>query len=520
MREGPRSWAIYSVSRTDCFNSSCLATTCFLLLSRSPWLWPTASQLLWDTLLLSYVLQLKSLLTSSSPPPPQSRFPSSMSSLGDQIRDWHRGVLAVAREDWDSALCFFSDVREPLARMYFNMGCVHLMAGDPEAALRAFDQAVTKDTCMAVGFLQRGVANFKLQRFQEAVSDFQLALAQLRDNAVIDYTQLGLDFKLQAWEVLYNMASAQCQAGLWTKAANTLVEAISKWPEESQDILDIAMDKVQKQVPLQLRQVPKGEVFQPPRRYLKHLEPMDFLGKAKVVASVFPGDHNSSVQPQQRSQVEPAGHQPSSSMCKRVPSTTGGHTSPDSLLASGGPGPGPSEVSSRAEGAATKDPESLVTVTVQCHFTVPLKVSRGTGLSSFQTLLAQALLHQTQTGQLSYKAPGEERSWIPISTEESLQSIWRNVPVGPRGLQLQCQGAWGRPVLYRVVAQYDYHAQRPEDLDIHRGDTVDVLCEVDEAWLEGHRDGCVGIFPKCFVVPAGAYMEAMPVLGSQPGDQN
>lgn len=33
------------------------------------------------------------------------------------------------------------------------------------------------------------------------MSDFQLALAQLRDNAVIDYTQLGLDFKLQAWEV-------------------------------------------------------------------------------------------------------------------------------------------------------------------------------------------------------------------------------------------------------------------------------------------------------------------------------
>ena len=95
------------------------------------------------------------------------------------------------------------------------------------------------------------------------------------------------------------------------------------------------------------------------------------------------------------------------------------------------------------QGAATKDPESLVTVTVQCHFTVPLKVPRGTGLSSFQTLLAQALLHQTQTGQLSYKAPGEERSWIPISTEESLQSIWRNVPVGPGGLQLQCQVSQG-----------------------------------------------------------------------------
>ncbi|XP_052037756.1 NADPH oxidase activator 1 [Apodemus sylvaticus] len=448
-----------------------------------------------------------------------------MSSLGDQIRDWHRGVLAVAREDWDSALCFFSDVREPLARMHFNMGCVHLMAGDPEAALRAFNQAVTKDTCMAVGFLQRGVANFQLQRLREAESDFQLALAQLRGNAVIDYTQLGLDFKLQAWEVLYNMASAQCQAGLWTKAANTLMEAISKWPEGTQDILDIAMDKVQKQVPLQLRQVPKGEVFQPPRRYLKHLEPMDFLGKAKVVASVIPDDHNLDAQPQQRFPVERAVHQPSSSssVSKRVLSTTGGHTSPDlcdSVLASGGPGPRPSEDSSGAEGAAAKDPESLVTVTVQCHFTMPLKIPRGTGLSSFQTLLAQALLRHTQTGQLSYKAPGEEKSWIPISTEDSLQSVWRNVPVGPGGLQLQYRGAWGRPVLYQVVAQYDYRAQRPEDLDFHQGDTVDVLCEVDEAWLEGHRDGCVGIFPKCFVAPAGACMETLPVLGPQPGDQH
>lgn len=29
---------------------------------------------------------------------------------------------------------------------------------------QAFDQAVTKDPCMAVGFFQRGVANFQLER--------------------------------------------------------------------------------------------------------------------------------------------------------------------------------------------------------------------------------------------------------------------------------------------------------------------------------------------------------------------
>nr|XP_048281804.1 NADPH oxidase activator 1 isoform X7 [Myodes glareolus] len=448
-----------------------------------------------------------------------------MSSLGDQVRDWHQGVLAVAREDWDRALCLFSDVQEPRAKMYFNMGCVRLMAGDPEAALRTFDQAVTKDPCMAVGFFQRGVVNFQLERFQEAVSDFQLALAQLRGNAAIDYTQLGLNFKLQAWEVLYNTASAQCQAGLWTKAADTLVEAISKWPEDVQDILDTALDQVRKQVPLQLRQVPKGEVFQPPRQYLQHLEPMDFLGKAKVVASVTPDNRSADGWSQKRSEMEQVGHQSPASMGKRIPSNRGrgsGHMNRAlcySLLASGGPDPGPPEDSSEAGGAAAEDPESLVTVTVQCHLTVPLKAPRGTDLSGLRTLLAQALLHQAQMGQLSYQAP-REKFWTPISTEDALQSAWRNVAVGPRGLHLQCQGAWGRPVLYQVVARHSYAARRPEDLDFRQGDTVDVLCEVDEEWLEGHRDGCIGIFPKCFVVPAGACAEAGASPGPKPADQH
>lgn len=46
------------------------------------------------------------------------------------------------------------------------------------------------------------------------MSDFQLALAQLRGNAAIDYTQLGLRFKLQAWEVSKHLFSAElrCQA--------------------------------------------------------------------------------------------------------------------------------------------------------------------------------------------------------------------------------------------------------------------------------------------------------------------
>ncbi|XP_045418750.1 NADPH oxidase activator 1 isoform X4 [Lemur catta] len=175
-----------------------------------------------------------------------------MASLGDLVRDWHRGAQAVERGDWDGALLLFSRVPAPPARMCFNVGCVHLLAGDTDAALRAFDQAVTQDACMAVGFFQRGVANFQLERFQEALSDFRQALAQLRDNAAIDYTQLGLRFKLQAWEVLYNVAAAQCRLGLWTEASHSLAEATSKWPEGAQDGLDTALAQVQAQGLLQL----------------------------------------------------------------------------------------------------------------------------------------------------------------------------------------------------------------------------------------------------------------------------
>uniref|UniRef100_A0A8D0PUU7 NADPH oxidase activator 1 n=1 Tax=Sus scrofa TaxID=9823 RepID=A0A8D0PUU7_PIG len=222
-----------------------------------------------------------------------------MLSLGDLVRDWHRGAQAVARGDWGCALRLFSGIPEPPARMSFNVGCVHLLAGDPEAALQAFDQAVTRDACLAVGFFQRGVANFQLERFQEALSDFQLALAQLKDNATIDYTQLGLRFKLQAWEVLFNVAAVQCQLGLWAEATRSLEEAISKGPEGARGDLDIALGQVQEQAPLQPRQVPRGEVFRPRQRHLEHLEPVDFLGKAKVVASAVPDDQHQGVRPQQ-----------------------------------------------------------------------------------------------------------------------------------------------------------------------------------------------------------------------------
>uniref|UniRef100_A0A8D0PV26 PB1 domain-containing protein n=1 Tax=Sus scrofa TaxID=9823 RepID=A0A8D0PV26_PIG len=414
-----------------------------------------------------------------------------MLSLGDLVRDWHRGAQAVARGDWGCALRLFSGIPEPPARMSFNVGCVHLLAGDPEAALQAFDQAVTRDACLAVGFFQRGVANFQLERFQEALSDFQLALAQLKDNATIDYTQLGLRFKLQAWEVLFNVAAVQCQLGLWAEATRSLEEAISKGPEGARGDLDIALGQVQEQAPLQPRQVPRGEVFRPRQRHLEHLEPVDFLGKAKVVASAVPDDQHQGVRPQQPQagnehgearpraaaragtpcgprkppdvememgcgQAGQAEHGRPLTSAKQSPhmervdqqAPPGPTCSPPSagLLAAEGPDPGSSEDPAGAGGVATGQPAALVTVLVQCAFTLALRAPRGADLSSLRALISQALPPQAQCGQLSYRDPSDGSCWVPLTGEEALQTAWREAATGPAGLRLQCRVSlrgWG-----------------------------------------------------------------------------
>lgn len=52
------------------------------------------------------------------------------------VRRWHEGVLAADGGDWDAALDIFAGIPEPPSRICFNMGCVQLLAGRPEEALR------------------------------------------------------------------------------------------------------------------------------------------------------------------------------------------------------------------------------------------------------------------------------------------------------------------------------------------------------------------------------------------------
>ncbi|XP_053523808.1 NADPH oxidase activator 1 isoform X11 [Artibeus jamaicensis] len=370
-----------------------------------------------------------------------------MPSLRDLLLDWQRGVQAVARGDWGCALRLFSGVPGPPAKMCFNMGCVHLLAGDPEAALRAFDQAVAKDVYLAVGFFQRGVANFQLERSQEALSDFQVALAQLRGNSAIDYTQLGLHFKLQAWEVLFNVAATQCRLGLWAEAARSLEDAVSKGPEGARRDLGGALAQVQEQGTLQPRSVPRGEVFRPLRQHLEHLKPMDFLGKAKVVVASGTGPQQPQVPDQGWGARPRAGPRAHDTGPRGVSTPLGPRTPPSAAMEVGsGQAAGRADhhvpdteaeqrphreqagqqapvgrpAAGRPDRESSEDPVGAgpqgVAVTVQCAFTLALEAPRGASLSSLRALLCKALPAQARCGQLRWwpstaTLPSGLRTW-------------------------------------------------------------------------------------------------------------
>ncbi|XP_053523809.1 NADPH oxidase activator 1 isoform X12 [Artibeus jamaicensis] len=420
-----------------------------------------------------------------------------MPSLRDLLLDWQRGVQAVARGDWGCALRLFSGVPGPPAKMCFNMGCVHLLAGDPEAALRAFDQAVAKDVYLAVGFFQRGVANFQLERSQEALSDFQVALAQLRGNSAIDYTQLGLHFKLQAWEVLFNVAATQCRLGLWAEAARSLEDAVSKGPEGARRDLGGALAQVQEQGTLQPRSVPRGEVFRPLRQHLEHLKPMDFLGKAKVVVASGTGPQQPQVPDQGWGARPRAGPRAHDTGPRGVSTPLGPRTPPSAAMEVGSgqaagradhhvpdteaeqrphreqagqqapvapgsgrhgavclhPGPGGPERSQPVQPAGPAVQGPPCPGPVRAAQVGPSQPREGAPGPWYQRLWCQSRQPPTAlacTGRqplaghadgplCSYREPGESGRWVPLLEGQVPQPAWQDAASGPAGLQLRCQ---------------------------------------------------------------------------------
>ncbi|XP_045153924.1 neutrophil cytosol factor 2 [Echinops telfairi] len=204
-------------------------------------------------------------------------------SLAEAIRLWNEGVRAADQRDWKGALDAFAAVQDPHSRICFNMGCVHTILNDMPAAEKAFTQSINRDKHLAVAYFQRGMLYFRIKKYDSAIKDLKEALTQLRGNQLIDYKILGLQFKLYACEVLYNIALTHAQRGEWKEAEESLTLATSMKSEARHSKMDKALDCIWKQKLYEPVVIPAGRLFRPNERQVAQLEKKDYLGKATSV---------------------------------------------------------------------------------------------------------------------------------------------------------------------------------------------------------------------------------------------
>ncbi|CAG5918584.1 unnamed protein product [Menidia menidia] len=141
-------------------------------------------------------------------------------------------------------------------------------------------------------------------------------------------------------------------------------------------------------------------------------------------------------------------------------------------------------------------------VVVKVHYTysMALSVPLDTTYEELKEQIAKKLGHSSSQLRLRHKQHGSH-VLTPVKGEMEPGSTVQEMAEAGR-VTLWCQKEdplVTRPILYQMCALYDYASQGPEDLEFSEGDTIDILGEVNEEWLEGHCAGNTGIFPSCFV---------------------
>ncbi|XP_045839647.1 neutrophil cytosol factor 2 [Meles meles] len=226
-------------------------------------------------------------------------------SLAEAISLWNEGVLAADKKDWKGALDAFTAVQDPHSRICFNIGCMHTILENLPEAEKAFTKSINRDKHLAVAYFQRGMLYYHMEKYDAAIKDLKEALTQLRGNQLIDYKILGLQFKLFACEVLYNVALMHAKKEEWKQAEEHLALAMSMKSEQRHTKIDKAMECVWKQKLYEPVVIPVGRLFRPNERQVAQLAKKDYLGKATVVASVVDQDSFSGFAPLQPQAAEP-----------------------------------------------------------------------------------------------------------------------------------------------------------------------------------------------------------------------
>ncbi|KAG7290219.1 hypothetical protein NEMBOFW57_000217 [Staphylotrichum longicolle] len=203
-------------------------------------------------------------------------------SLKQEIETWVEALKYYDNNEFDEALKSFDRISDT-SKILFNMGVINATLGQHEQAVECYQRAVKLDQYLAVAYFQQGVSNFLLGDFEEALANFNDTLLYLRGNTLIDYSQLGLLFKLYSCEVLFNRGLCyiyleQMEAGL-----QDLQYAVKEKVVEDHNVIDDAIRDEAKGYTV--FSIPVGVVYRPNEAKVRNLQQKDYLGKARLVAA-------------------------------------------------------------------------------------------------------------------------------------------------------------------------------------------------------------------------------------------
>uniref|UniRef100_A0A3Q0S7S7 Neutrophil cytosolic factor 2 n=1 Tax=Amphilophus citrinellus TaxID=61819 RepID=A0A3Q0S7S7_AMPCI len=479
-------------------------------------------------------------------------------SFVDTLRQWDEAVTCVDRQDFSQALRIFLAIQEPNSKIFFDIGCLHLLNQDLDAAEKAFDGSIRKDEHLAIAFFQRGITFYKKKRYEESLADFQRAFKALRGNQLIDYKALGLRYILYACDVLHNMALVEAHLGNWEKAQEHLMRALDYKTEAKFNIIDNALHSVLKQKLFKLVEFPSKMLFKPNKHYVAELEKKDYLGKAKVVASVVPQDEFSGFAPLQpqvthgflstiKQILQALEGEPHTVLFEFVPETSDelavvpgnivfvlqkgadnwayvvfnerrglvpynylerleislaskknkGITPPPSRE----PPTRPERIQGRLLWHSSPDNSCIVKVHFVFNFVV--SVPRGSPYVILIEKISKKLNLPSTAFTLSLTSEASGQSVLNANTDT--EKLWSRASGGR--ITLWCNAKEqtdGKPQEEEIqlVALHSYESSNPEDLNFQQGDKITLLSRVNQDWLEGQCNGNTGIFPASFVEEA------------------
>ncbi|XP_064396169.1 neutrophil cytosol factor 2-like isoform X2 [Halichondria panicea] len=477
-------------------------------------------------------------------------------SLKDTIEQWSAGIAYAEAGQYDEAVDKWTEMAEPGAKIHFNVASMFLKLGDLENAERNLELSVKKDPHLALSYFQKGCIHLQKSRHSEAMLDFESTMKNLRGNLLIDYKQLGLQYKLYSCEVQYNRAYTLSKMGRAAEAKKELEEAkesAANFSESRHKIILSALENIRTRTPLLPYKLPeKTLLFHPPKNKTEGMKPVNFLGKAKVVSSVVDQDSyvgfvgvqghkspSSSPKPPSKASKLPKPEvpppAPSMKIRPRVSSLSNQNTSfknssgirppkpdlppppfhPDGnvLKENGPPRTSPlkhtkPELNAHRPQSRSPSPKQPSTMTVKVHYSTT-RALRLSSTSSYNQL-EEAICNKFSVPQgsltlWSIKKNGDRKE---VANEAVYKQVVKNLDDGFRLTLWAYDKHESSPendaeeVIREMVAIYDYTGQFEDELSFTAGDKIQVTTEINNEWCEGSCNGASGIFPLSFVKAA------------------